>query len=85
MLQSCNIGKLLPDQENEATELSPRLIEIVRLLAQGKSNKEIATTLGTSVRTVDHQRETIMLKLDLHSLTELIYYAVRHKLVDLKE
>jgi DNA-binding CsgD family transcriptional regulator len=72
----------LPD-ENEPIHLSKRLVEIVRLLAQGKSNKEIANALGTSVRTVDHQRETIMLKLDLHSLTELIYYAARHGLITL--
>jgi DNA-binding CsgD family transcriptional regulator len=72
----------LPD-ENEPIHLSKRLEEIVRLLAQGKSNKEIATVLGTSVRTVDHQRETIMLKLDLHSLTELIYYAASHGLANL--
>lgn len=73
----------LPDQVNEVTELSPRLMEIVRLLAQGKSNKEIASAFGTSVRTVDHQRETIMLKLSLHSLTELIYWAANHGLTHL--
>jgi len=73
----------LPHQDNGAIQLSPRLVEIVRLLVQGKSNKEIANALGTSVRTVDHQRETIMLKLDIHSLTELIYYAARHGLTTL--
>jgi DNA-binding NarL/FixJ family response regulator len=73
----------LPSQKNRPIQLSPRLMEIVRYLAQGKSNKEIATALGTSVRTVDHQREAIMLKLDLHSLTELIHYAVRNGLITL--
>jgi DNA-binding CsgD family transcriptional regulator len=72
-------------KENEPINLSKRLMEIFQLLAQGKSNKEIASTFGTSVRTVDHQREAIMLKLDLHSLTELIYFAARHGLTNLTE
>jgi DNA-binding CsgD family transcriptional regulator len=72
----------LPD-ENEPIHLSKRLTEIFLLLAQGKSNKEIANALGTKVRTVDHQRETIMLKLGIHSLSELIHYAVRHGLISL--
>jgi DNA-binding CsgD family transcriptional regulator len=72
----------VPEPEEES-ELSPRLRVTAQYLAQGKSNKEIASTLGISVRTVDHYREAIMLKLDLHSLTELVRYAVRHKLISL--
>jgi len=77
-----DFAPVTPNREQDgAIHLPPRLMEIVRFLAQGKSNKEIAAALGTSVRTVDHQRETIMLKLDLHSLTELIHYAVRNKII----
>ena len=57
---------------------TPRELEIIRLLADGKSNKEIAALLGITVRTVETHRAKIMLKLGLHSLTELIHYAMRH-------
>ena len=55
-----------------------REIEVIRLLAQGKSNKEIAAELEIAVRTVETHRAKIMLKLGLHSLAELIHYAMRH-------
>ena len=57
---------------------TPREIEVIRLLAEGKANKEIAVRLGITVRTVETHRAKIMLKLGLHSLTELIHYAIRH-------
>jgi DNA-binding NarL/FixJ family response regulator len=55
---------------------TPREMEIVCLLAEGKSNKEIAAQLGITVRTVETHRAKIMLKLDLHSLADLINYAI---------
>ncbi|MGC2467089.1 MAG: response regulator transcription factor [Candidatus Acidiferrum sp.] len=60
---------------------TPRELEILRLLAEGRSNKEIAAQLGITVRTVETHRSKIMLKLGLHSLAELIHYALRHGLV----
>ena len=67
------------DQQGErrGTRTTPREIEIVRLLAEGKSNKEIAALLGIAVRTVETHRAKIMLKLGLHSMAELIHYAIR--------
>jgi DNA-binding NarL/FixJ family response regulator len=59
---------------------TPREIEVIRLLAEGKANKEIAVRLGITVRTVETHRAKIMLRLGLHSLTELIHYAIRHKI-----
>src|ERR1700732_988422 len=59
---------------------SPREIEIIRLLAEGKANKEIAAKLGITIRTVETHRAKIMRKLGLHSLTELIHYAIRHEI-----
>ena len=50
------------------------------LLAEGKANKEIAVELGITIRTVETHRAKIMLKLGLHSLAELIHYAIRHKI-----
>lgn len=66
-------------QRGERTETrpTPRELEIIRLLAEGKANKEIAGLLGIAVRTVETHRSKIMLKLGLHSLAELIHYAIR--------
>ena len=59
---------------------TPREVEIIGLLAEGKANKEIAAKLGITIRTVETHRAKIMRKLGLHSLTELIHYAIRHKI-----
>jgi DNA-binding NarL/FixJ family response regulator len=68
-----------PDLEQHSkARPTPREVEIIRLLAQGKANKEIASELGITIRTVETHRARIMLKLGLHSLTELIHYAIRH-------
>jgi DNA-binding CsgD family transcriptional regulator/PAS domain-containing protein len=61
--------------------LSPREIEIVQLLAGGKSNKEISTALTITVRTVESYRAKIMLKLHIHSVIDLVRYAVRTGLI----
>ena len=60
---------------------TPRELEIIRLLAQGKSNKQIAAQLGIAVRTVETHRANFMLKLGLHSLAELIHYAMREGII----
>jgi two-component system response regulator NreC len=69
-----------PDPE---IELSPREREVLRLIAQGKTRKEISTRLGISVRTLDTHRTNILLKLQCRSTAELVHYAVRKKLVEL--
>lgn len=63
---------------------TPREKEIVRLLAEGKSNKQIAGLLGITVRTVETHRSRIMLRLGFHSLAELIHYAMREGLVTVR-
>lgn len=60
--------------------LSPREREILQLVADGKSIKEIAYLLGISYKTVENQRQIIMQKLNLFSIAELTKYAVRHGL-----
>jgi DNA-binding NarL/FixJ family response regulator len=62
--------------------LSVREREIVQLLAEGKSNKQIAHQLGLSTRTVENHRAKTMEKLSLHSFGELVRYAVRNKIVE---
>jgi DNA-binding NarL/FixJ family response regulator len=69
--------------ERAGARTTPREAEIIRLLAEGKTNKEIAALLGIAVRTIETHRSKIMLKLDLHSLAELIHYAMRHKIVSM--
>jgi len=78
-------GFLTTGKESDPTGHSqarptPREVEIIQLLAEGKANKEIAAKLGITVRTVETHRAKIMLKLDLHSLAELIHYAIRNKI-----
>jgi DNA-binding NarL/FixJ family response regulator len=68
-------------RERAGARPTPREIEIVRLLAEGKVNKEVAALLGITVRTVETHRSKIMLKLGLHSLAELIHYAMRHGII----
>jgi DNA-binding NarL/FixJ family response regulator len=62
--------------------LTSREREIVQLLAEGKSSKEIASSLSLSVKTVETHRANIMRKLDLHNVSELVRYAVRNQIVE---
>jgi DNA-binding NarL/FixJ family response regulator len=55
--------------------------EIIQLLAEGKSNKEAASTLGISVKTIEAHRANIMRKLRLRSVSELVRYAIRNQIV----
>jgi two-component system, NarL family, response regulator NreC len=66
----------------EKSRITDREREIVQLLAEGKSSKEIAAILGISVRTVETHRAAIMKKLGLKSFSELIRYAVRNKIIE---
>jgi two-component system, NarL family, response regulator NreC len=61
--------------------LTPREREILQLVAEGKSNKEIAQLLNLSVYTVETHRSNIMEKLNLHGVPELILYAVRKGII----
>ena len=61
--------------------LTPREREVLQLLAEGKSNKEVASVLTISVMTVETHRSNIMHKLGAHSVAELVHYAVRHKMI----
>jgi len=72
--------KKQPDRAKR--KLTPRESEIVRLLAQGSSNKDIATTLGISIRTVETHRATLMHKLDVRSVAGVVRYAIRHHIIE---
>jgi DNA-binding NarL/FixJ family response regulator len=64
------------------TTLSIRETEIVQLIAEGRSNKEIGVILGISTRTVENHRARIMQKLGLDSMSALIRYAIRNNLLE---
>jgi len=63
------------------SRLTPREREILQLLAEGKSNKDVANLLNISVNTAEAHRANIMVKLDLHSLPELVLYAIRKNII----
>jgi DNA-binding NarL/FixJ family response regulator len=65
--------------------LTPREREIVQLLAEGKSTKEVAVVLNLSVKTAETHRSNLMRKLNLHSISEVVLYAVRNNIVQLVE
>ena len=62
--------------------LTPREREVLQLLAEGKSSKEVAVELGLSVSTAETHRTNIMRKLDLHSVSDLVRYAVRNNIIE---
>lgn len=79
MLQSVH---RLPDLDRDRlVPLSPREREVVRLVAEGKSNKEISSALAISVRTVETHRARLMLKLNATSVAHVVHYAIRNNLV----
>lgn len=67
---------------NPVDLLSPREREVLQMLAESKTNKEIATALNLSVYTVEAHRGRIMEKLNLHSVGELVRFALRNGLID---
>jgi DNA-binding NarL/FixJ family response regulator len=69
-----------PRDNGTTRELTGREQEILQLLAEGKSNKEVAALLGLSVKTVETHRSNIMRKLGLRGLSDLIHYALRNNL-----
>jgi DNA-binding NarL/FixJ family response regulator len=64
------------------TGLTARETEVIQLLAGGKSNKEVATALKVSTRTIESHRNHIMHKMNFTSFSDLVRYAIRHRLVE---
>lgn len=75
-------GYLQGKMGGEDVVLTPRERETVQLIAEGKSNKEIASLFGISVKTVETHRATIMRKLRLDSVAGLVKYAIRNGIVE---
>lgn len=76
-------GRGHPFEEELRPKLSPREMEVLRLIAEGKSRTEIGRTLNISVRTLDTHRTNILVKLGCKTTAELVHYAVRRQLVEI--
>src|SRR5258705_577755 len=63
-------------------QLTPREREVLQLLAEGKSNKEIGTALKITTKTAETHRARLMAKLGVHSIAELVRYAIRNQIVE---
>lgn len=78
------VRRVQREQDSPAPgELTPRELEVLRLVAEGHSNQTIAKRLGLSRKTVDVHRTNLMRKLDLHNVTEIVKYALRHGVITL--
>jgi DNA-binding NarL/FixJ family response regulator len=83
VLNGFNAGSHAPDPGTVLrNRLTPREREIVQLLAEGKSSKEVAVALNISVKTAETHRANIMRKLELHSVSELVRYAVKNQIIE---
>ncbi|HLW79364.1 MAG TPA: response regulator transcription factor [Terriglobia bacterium] len=82
VLEGYLTGQGKKDEQQGPGRLTSREREIVQLLAEGKSNKDVAVALDISVKTVEAHRSNIMHKLGLHSLSDIVHYAVRNKIVE---
>ncbi len=83
ILGSFNTGEPVKEIPNLVRErLTAREREIVQLVAEGKSTKEVASWLGISVKTADSHRASVMRKLGIHTVSELVRYAVRNQITE---
>ena len=80
-------GRAPSDSDMPMVPQKPRLLtsrerEVLQLLAEGQANKEVATALSISTKTAETHRARIMAKLDVHSMSELVRYAIRNHIID---
>ncbi len=73
-------GAAFGDHPSES--LTPRERQITQLLAEGKTNKDVAVIQGITVKTAETHRANLMRKLDLHSISDLVHYAVRNQIIE---
>lgn len=78
------VKRLSPGYHEQTAILSPREREVLQLLAEGKSTKQIALQLHVSGKTIESNRRNIMEKLHIHSIAELTKYAIREGLTSLE-
>ncbi|TMA26329.1 MAG: response regulator transcription factor [Deltaproteobacteria bacterium] len=74
-------GESRPESDSSGLPLTPREREVLQLLAEGKTNKDVAAALGIGLKTVETHRMNLMSKLGLHSVVDLVRYAIRNGIV----
>ena len=72
-----------PQHDDSMDSLSAREVEVLQLIAEGLSSKEIAVKLDISTKTAETHRAHLMQKLNLHTQGELIQYAIQKKIIDI--
>lgn len=71
-----------PAATRGSSRLTARQIEVLQLVTEGRSNKEIGAILGLTTKTAETHRTQIMAKLNLHSMSELVRYAIRNRIIE---
>jgi DNA-binding NarL/FixJ family response regulator len=84
VLRNDYLQRILQAEASTVSTLTPREREVLQLMAEGKSTKEIAFSFNLSVKTVEAHRQRIMEKLNIHSIAELTKYAIREGLTSLE-
>lgn len=82
MLEDYQKGKSVTQPKPSSAPLTPRQMEVARLLAQGKTNKEVAVELGISVKTAETHRAIIMRRMGFHSFSDLVRYAISTHMIE---
>jgi DNA-binding NarL/FixJ family response regulator len=77
------VARMCVEGASTLYSLTPRLSEVLRLIADGNTTREVAAILGVSEKTAELYRSRIMAKLDVHDTAGLVRYAIRHGLVEL--
>jgi DNA-binding NarL/FixJ family response regulator len=75
-------GFLAGQKQDDADQISTRKREILQLLAEGYSNKEVAETLNLSLNTVETHRFNVMRKLGVYNIVDLVLYAIRNHIIE---
>ncbi len=78
------LQNLPKNESNVFTILTSREREVLQLIAEGKSTKQIAAVLNVSVKTIETHRQQVMEKLNIHSVAELTKYAIREGITSLE-
>jgi len=85
VLRDDYLQRIVQSETSTVSALTPREREVLQLMAEGKSTKEIAFSFNLSVKTIEVHRQRIMEKLDIHSVAELTKYAIREGLTPLED
>jgi two-component system response regulator NreC len=74
--------RIVAARRGSERRLTPREREVLQLLTEGKTNKEIGVVLGVTTKTAETHRAHILTKLNLHSMSELVRYAIRNRIIE---